>query len=205
MNRAVLERMLKIMNIVYKKRTELIPYEKNPRKNEEAARYVAKSINDFGFLVPILITKDNVVVAGHTRLKAAEINNIDEVPCIIADGLSKEKINAFRLIDNKSSEIAEWDNDLLKAEVQDLLDSIPDLEEYNFNIDDFTNDDVFEDINDNGYAETTRFEHKLKIDRQEIVITEEEYKKIIDLFNKYVNENGVSFGFVNYLVGGFDD
>lgn len=190
------------MNIVYKKRAELIPYEKNPRKNEEAAKYVAKSINDFGFLIPILITKDNVVIAGHTRLKAAEINNIEEVPCIIADGLSEEKINAFRLIDNKSSEIAEWDNELLKEELQDLLNTIPDIEEYNFNIEDY--DDVFENINDNGYADTTRFEHKLKIDRQEIVMTEEEYKKIIDLFNKYVNENGVSFGFVNYLVGGFN-
>lgn len=194
-----------MMKIIYKKTEEIIPYEKNPRKNEEAAKYVAKSIKDFGFLVPILITKDNVVVAGHTRLKAAKINNIESVPCIIADGLSEEKINAFRLIDNKSSEIAEWDNELLKEELQDLLDLIPNIEEYNFNIDDFTNDDIFEDINDNGYADTTRFEHKLKIDRQEIVMTDEEYKKIIDLFNKYVNENGVSFGFVNYLVGGFDD
>lgn len=193
------------MKIIYKKTEELIPYEKNPRKNEEAAKYVAKSIKDFGFLVPILITKDNIVVAGHTRLKAAKINNMANVPCVIADGLSNEKINAFRLIDNKSSEIAEWDNELLKEEVKDLLDSIPNLDEYNFNIDDYVDEDIYESINDNGYAETTRFEHKLKIDRQEIVITEEEYKKIIELFNKYVNENGVSFGFVNYLVGGFDD
>lgn len=108
------------LKIVYKKLDDLKPYENNPRLNDGAVDAVAKSIEEFGFKVPIVIDKDGVIVAGHTRLKAAKQLQIDEVPCIIADDLSSEELKAFRLADNKVSELAEWDFDKLEAELTDI-------------------------------------------------------------------------------------
>ena len=113
---------MNMMNVIYKKLTDIKPYEKNPRKNDEAVKYVAASIKEFGFKVPIVIDKDGVIVAGHTRWKAAKKLGLDEVPCIIADDLNDEQIKAFRLADNKVSEKAEWDFDLLGEELDDLFD-----------------------------------------------------------------------------------
>lgn len=110
------------MEIKMLKLAELVPYEKNPRKNDEAVKYVQASIKEFGFKVPIVIDKDNVIVAGHTRYKAAKKLKMDEVPCIIADDLSEEQIKAFRLADNKVSEQAVWDFDLLSGELDGILD-----------------------------------------------------------------------------------
>lgn len=92
--------------IVYKNVSELVPYENNPRHNDDAVDYVANSIKNFHFQVPIVIDKNNVVIAGHTRLKACEKLGIDEVPCIVADDLTPEQVKAFRLADNKTSELA---------------------------------------------------------------------------------------------------
>ena len=108
------------MEIVNKKTEELIPYDKNPRKNDEAVDYVANSIKEFGFKVPIVIDKDNVIVAGHTRLKASKKLKLKEVPCIIADDLTDEQIKAFRLADNKVSELANWDFPTLNEELEDI-------------------------------------------------------------------------------------
>lgn len=110
------------MNIINKSINELKPYDKNPRKNDDAVKYVAESIKQFGFKVPIIVDKNNVIVAGHTRYKAAKKLHIDEVPCIIADDLTDEQIKAFRLADNKVAEKAEWDFDLLGNELDDLFD-----------------------------------------------------------------------------------
>lgn len=85
------------MNIVYKKVANLVPYENNPRNNEEAVDYVANSIKVFGFKVPVVVDKDNIVVAGHTRLKACEKLGITEVPCIVAEDLTEDQIKAFRI------------------------------------------------------------------------------------------------------------
>lgn len=99
---------------------EIIPYENNPRNNDHAVDYVMNSIKEFGFKVPIIIDKNNIIVAGHTRLKAAEKMGMTEVPVIIADDLTDKQIKAFRLADNKAAEIAEWDQDLLMQELLDL-------------------------------------------------------------------------------------
>lgn len=120
---------------------ELVPYEKNPRKNDEAVKYVAESIKQFGFKVPIVIDKDNIVIAGHTRLKAAKKLKLDTVPCIVADDLTDEQVKAFRLADNKVGELAEWDFDLLSDELGDILEI--DMTSLGF-------DDLFEE-DDNPY------------------------------------------------------
>lgn len=108
------------MKITNKKIEELKPYENNPRFNDDAVEYVAKSIKEFGFKVPLVIDKNNVIVAGHTRYKASIELGLNEVPCIIADDLTEEQIKAFRLADNKVSEKADWNYILLDEELEDL-------------------------------------------------------------------------------------
>ena len=128
------------MEIIYKKTSDLIPYEKNARKNDKAVKYVAKSIKEFGFKQPIIIDSNNVVVCGHTRLKASEQLDIEEVPCIVADDLTDEQIKAFRLADNKVSEQSEWDLNLLNDELDDILNI--DMSDFGFDI--FSMDDIDE-------------------------------------------------------------
>ena len=118
------------MEIVNKKISELKPYENNPRFNDEAVEYVANSIKEFGFKVPMVIDKNNVIVAGHTRYKASLELGLDEVPCIIADDLTEEQIKAFRLADNKVSEKAGWSFELLDEELEDILNI--DMEDFGF-------------------------------------------------------------------------
>ena len=116
--------------IVYKNVNDLIPYEKNPRNNAKAVKYVANSISNFGFQQPIVIDSNNVVVCGHTRLLATKKLGIEEVPCIVTDDLTDEQIKAFRLADNKVAEKAEWDFDLLNEEIDDILSF--DMEDFGF-------------------------------------------------------------------------
>lgn len=108
------------MNIVEKRLNELQPYENNPRKNDNAVPYVAKSIEMYGFKNPIIIDKDGVIVAGHTRYLASIELGLDKVPCIVADDLTEEQIKEFRLVDNKTSEFAGWDFTMLESELQEL-------------------------------------------------------------------------------------
>lgn len=110
------------MEIIYKNIDEIKTYGKNPRKNDKAVKYVAESIEQFGFKVPIVIDKNNIVICGHTRLKASKQLGINKIPCIIADDLTDDQIKAFRLADNKVSEQSEWDFDLLNGELSDLID-----------------------------------------------------------------------------------
>ena len=108
------------IEIQYKKLEEIIPYENNPRKNEGAVEYVANSIKEFGFKVPIIVDKDNVIVTGHTRYKAAQQLGLKEVPVIQAEDLTEDQIKAFRIADNKTGEKAAWDLDKLKLELEDI-------------------------------------------------------------------------------------
>lgn len=119
------------MNILDLKLSDITPYENNPRNNDEAVEPVLESIKEFGFKVPIIIDKNNVIVAGHTRYKAAKKLKLDTVPCIRADDLTEEQIRAFRLVDNKVSEIATWDMDLLELELDGISDI--DMSLFDFN------------------------------------------------------------------------
>lgn len=111
---------MKEMKIEYKNIDDVIPYENNPRKNDEAVDYVANSIKEFGFKVPIIVDKENVIVTGHTRLKAAQKLGLKEVPVIYADDLTEEQIKAFRIADNKVAEFSTWDLDKLDLELEDI-------------------------------------------------------------------------------------
>lgn len=133
------------MQIVYKKVNDLIPYENNPRINDEAVEYVKNSIKEFGFKVPIVIDKNNVIVAGHTRLKASLELNLEEVPCIIADDLSQDQIKAFRLADNKVSEKSQWDFSKLDEELDSILDIDMSMFNFSINTDDVNLEDFFEE------------------------------------------------------------
>jgi DNA modification methylase len=141
-----------------KKISELFEYENNPRNNETAIDAVANSIKEFGFKVPIVISSKNVIIAGHTRLKASLKLGLKEVPCIIADDLSEDQIKAFRLADNKTAELATWDFDKLEKELsgidldmlqfgfEELISDIPD----NATDDDF---DPSQEISETPYSE----------------------------------------------------
>lgn len=110
----------------------IIPYEHNPRNNEKAVAYVADSIRNFGFKVPIVIDKDNVIVTGHTRYKAALSLNMDTVPCIVATDLTPEQAKAFRIADNKVSEYSKWDETLLSQELKVISELNFDFETLGF-------------------------------------------------------------------------
>lgn len=110
------------MNIIEKNIEDIKPYENNPRKNEKAVKYVANSIKEFGFKVPIIVDSNNVIIAGHTRYKAAKKLGYATIPCIVASDLTPKQVRAFRLVDNKTGELAEWDLELLNNELSELLD-----------------------------------------------------------------------------------
>ena len=110
---------------------EIKPYEKNPRNNDNAVDAVAASIREFGFKVPIIIDKDNIIVAGHTRYKAANKLGLKTVPCIKADDLTDEQVKAFRLADNKVAEQADWDFELLNEELETIT---MDMDQFGFDL-----------------------------------------------------------------------
>ena len=123
------------MNIIEKNLKDIKPYEKNPRKNDNAVEYVANSIKEFGFQQPIVIDKDGVIVAGHTRYKASKKLGLDKVPCIVADDLTDEQIKAYRLADNKVGESAKWDEGLLGTELSEILNINMELFDFDLTID----------------------------------------------------------------------
>ena len=110
------------MQVVNMRIADVVPYENNPRHNENAVEAVANSIMEFGWKQPIVVDKDNVVIVGHTRLKAAQKLGLVEVPVLIADDLTPEKVKAYRLADNKTNELAFWDEELLDIELGDITD-----------------------------------------------------------------------------------
>lgn len=131
------------LNVVMMKTSDLIDYKNNPRKNDKAVEAVANSINSFGFKVPVIIDKNNVLVCGHTRVKAAKKLGIEEIPVIIADDLNEDQIKAFRIADNKTAELADWDMDKLAEELK-LIEM--DMEQFGFDdLEKLLDRDVLED------------------------------------------------------------
>lgn len=116
--------------IVYISLDEIQPYEQNPRKNDQAVEAVSNSIEKFGFNVPIIVDREKTIIAGHTRFKAAKKLGLSVVPTIIAYDLSPSQVKAFRLADNKTSEISEWDWNALSLELSEIENF--DMHEFGF-------------------------------------------------------------------------
>lgn len=145
------------MQIYDKRLDEIKPYENNPRHNDNAVDAVANSIREFGFKVPLVVDSDGVIVAGHTRYKAAQKLGLQTVPCLVADDLTDEQVKAFRLADNKVGELATWDLDALKVELDNIGEI--DLSGMGFDLtlhDEYTEPDIedFSDSTAGGKVET---------------------------------------------------
>lgn len=121
------------MKTVELKLDQIIPYENNPRFNDGAVDAVAKSIDEFGFQQPLVLDKDNIIIVGHTRYKAAQKLGLETVPCVIADNLTEEQVKAYRLADNKVGELALWDDEKLNIELDDILEI--DMSQFGFDLD----------------------------------------------------------------------
>lgn len=187
------------MNVVMKNVDELIPYENNPRINDHAVEYVINSIKEFGFKVPIVVDRHNVIVTGHTRLKAAKELEMEQVPVLVADDLSEEQIQAFRLADNKVGEIAEWDEDALAAELEELSNL-----DFNMELFDFRNIDHEVDIDDIFFNDEEQHEKDssvyLKWGNNKTVLSNSSVVLLDNLLNEYNNAETNDFDFVQWLL-----
>lgn len=153
--------------IIYLTHEEVKPYEKNPRFNDEAVEKVANSIKEFGFKVPIIIDKNNVIVTGHTRYKASQLLGMDKIPCLRATDLTPKQIKAFRVADNKVAEFSSWDFDLLNEELIDLQEDF-NLSDFGFEL---NLDGIYEDGGGEGEGSATEddmYTKEIKIPQYEI-------------------------------------
>ena len=141
------------MEIINVKTTDLQEYVNNPRDNDAAVDAVAESIKQFGFKVPIIVDRDGVIVAGHTRKKAAERLGLADVPCIVADDLTPEQIKAFRLADNKTGELAEWDFAALEKELAELTAFDVDMSAFGFD------EGIFDEMESENYLDKFKSEN----------------------------------------------
>lgn len=150
---------MKQERMFYKKTDELIPYVNNPRNNDQAVDAVASSIKNFGFKVPIVIDSKNEIINEHTRLKAAKKLGIEEVPVIVADDLTEDQIKAFRIADNKVAELADWDEELLLAEL-DMIEM--DMGQFNIDMSELDLDDSSEEVVEDEFDDTPPEEPQAK-------------------------------------------
>lgn len=175
------------MEIVYRKVDELREYESNARRNDAGVTKVADSIKQFGFLNPITIDENNVIISGHTRLKAALQLGMEEVPCVVHQ-LSEEDAKLARIVDNKSHEYSTWDVGKLHQELNAI------------NLD--TKTIFFTPNRDRKFFKENKM---LIFGGNEIPITEDEYARLKVLYDNYIAENKTYLGFVLYLTGGKEE
>lgn len=145
-------------NLIQIRTSDLRPYGKNPRKNDAAVDAVAESIREFGFKVPIIIDADYEIIAGHTRWKAAQKLGLQTVPCIMADDLTEEQVRAFRLADNKTAELSEWDINLLDEELR----AITEIDMSAFGFGSFEDAQEQEEVREDDFEEKAEDGHDVK-------------------------------------------
>ena len=170
------------MEIICKPIGDLIEQDNNPRDNDEAAPKIAESIKEFGFLNPIAITADNIIISGHTRLKAARLLGLEEVPCIIHD-LPESDVAFAGIIDNKSTEYATWDVLKLQTETQKFTGFAP----------------VFFSVSNSDIA-ARKNNLNLVFGNNRIPVTETEYKNFKSVFTDYVKKNRSYLGFISHIL-----
>ena len=179
---------------------ELIPYSNNPRINDYAVKRVLESIKVFGFRNPILVDKDLVIIAGHTRREASILAGLKQVPYIVADDLSPEQVSAYRIADNKLAELAVWDEERLKEELWGLQEVEFSLEVMGFTEMDLTN--LFEEKEEP--KEKAPKEKKttlpmLRFGSNSVRITEDDLVLLSNRYNEYV-ELTPEEGFISWLL-----
>jgi ParB-like chromosome segregation protein Spo0J len=138
------------MEVKYLPISDIKPYEKNPRKNKAAIDKVASSIKEFGFQQPIVVDSDNIIIVGHTRLLAAKKLKLKKVPVQLAKDLSEAQVKAYRIADNKLNEFAEWDDELLFQELEELKEMDFDIDLTGFDVVDEASDAEGGDTNEDG-------------------------------------------------------
>ena len=190
------EQVIKYMDPV-----DLIPYENNPRINDYAVKKVMESIKEFGFRNPILVDKDMVIIAGHTRREASLLLGLEQVPYIVADDLTPEQVKAYRIADNKLGELATWDEEMLKDELIDLQEADIDLEVMGF-----TDIDIMQIFKEDEPEEKEKKpkEEKttlpmLRFGSNSVRITEDELIMLSNRYNEYV-ESTPDEGFITWLL-----
>lgn len=165
---------MEIVNLLIE---DIKPFKNNPRINGRAIKVVADSIREFGFKNPIVVDKNMEIIVGHTRLEASKVLGLTKVPVIIAEDLTEEQVKAFRIMDNKSSEFAEWDYTKLLEEMGELQ-----AEDYNIDLTGFTGAEL-EDILDTLIDEE---EEKAEEEKAELEFTAElleEYQYVVLYFD----------------------
>lgn len=194
---------MKEREVQYCSPEDLIPYEKNPRDNRLAIDDVVRSIEEYGFTNPILVNEEKVILAGHTRREAAILAGMERVPYIVVDGLTEAQQRAYRLADNKLSELALWDEDLLKEELEDLLDADYDLSLTGFSDVDLTDilkdEEDLEDIEPEEPKEKKTTLPMLRFGSNSVRITQDELIMLSNRYNEYV-EAEPGEGFVTWLL-----
>lgn len=186
------------MDVISMAISDIKPYPNNPRKNDDAVTATANSIKEFGWQQPIIVDKNNIIIAGHTRYKAAKQLNMDKVPVVVAKNLSKEQVKAYRLADNKTGEIADWDSEFLEDELANIIDF--DMEDFGFeqikndvNIDDIFFDDEEQQKKDNALY--------LKWENKKVVVSQDTLLFLNNKLNEYKNaETNKEIDFVQWLL-----
>lgn len=194
---------MKEREIQYCNPEELIPYEKNPRDNRAALDAIELSIEEYGFTNPILVNEEKVILAGHTRREAGILAGLEKVPYIVVDGLTEAQQKAYRLADNKLSELSIWDEDLLKEELEDLLDEDYDISLTGFSDVDLTDllkdEEDLEDIEPEEPKEKKTTLPMLRFGSNSVRITQDELIMLSNRYNEYV-EAEPGEGFVTWLL-----
>ena len=194
---------MKEREIQYCNPEELIPYEKNPRDNRAALDAIELSSEEYGVTNPILVNEEKVILAGHTRREAAILAGLEKVPYIVVDGLTEAQQKAYRLADNKLSELSIWDEDLLKEELEDLLDEDYDISLTGFSDVDLTDllkdEEDLEDIEPEEPKEKKTTLPMLRFGSNSVRITQDELIMLSNRYNEYV-EAEPGEGFVTWLL-----
>lgn len=203
---------------------DLIPYANNAKKHGvKQINQIRASLREFGFVTPVLIDFDNNIIAGHGRVEAARAEGMSEVPCVLVTNLTEAQRKAYILADNRLSETAAWDTELLKIELEGLealnfdtgiagfdAESLKAIEVNAYTRaapgqtgeDEMQCSEAIQDIDADGLKDSSRYEHVLSIDGRSVAMTAEEASIITDRLDEYVAAHGVTFGFVRELCHG---
>ena len=185
--------------IMYCDPLDLVPYENNPRINDYAVKKVLESIKEFGFQNPILVDKDKVIIAGHTRREASLLAGLETVPYIIAENLTPEQVKAYRIADNKLGELATWDENMLKEELLEIQEQEIPLEVLGFTEIDLQQIFLVVEEKEKKPKEEKTTLPMLRFGSNSIRITEDELILLSNRYNEFV-EAGTEEGFVRWLL-----